>query len=211
EAARIAHDFPPFEVWSPIGFLLALLLDVLGVHRQLVLGPHLFLWTLHALLAVVFFVVIPVTVLRHIVLGAWSVARPESRPGVLHEPAEPIVSAVGLADFRRVDLVQADACLTCGRCSVVCPAQAAGKPLDPRSVVLGLRAHLERPSVPLTRLVQDDALWSCTTCHACGAACPVDIRVAEKIGNLRHGRVAVGEVPPTAAETLESAAQKFYP
>src|SRR6185503_5585652 len=110
-----------------------------------------------------------------------------------------------------IDLVQADACLSCGLCTQACPAHAAGKPLSPRGVVLGLREHLNDPQVPLTRLVADDALWSCTACGACDLACPVNIHVLEKIVTLRRGRVAAGAVPGAAAEALEATAQKFNP
>jgi Fe-S oxidoreductase len=211
EGARIARDFPPFEVWSPVGYLTALGLARLGVNGDSVLLPHLALWALHAALVIVVFVLVPVTLLKHVLLGAYSVARPAGRPGLLHPPAEPVTAAVDLSHFRALDLVQADACLTCGLCTQACPAAAAGKTLSPRGVVLGLRAHLDQPAVPLTRQVADDALWSCTACGACDSACPVHIHVLDKIVTLRRGRTAVGELPAPAAEALESAAQKFNP
>jgi len=166
----------------------------------------------------IFFAIVPLTLLRHIVLGAYSVARPAGEIGVLggtgSSPAAGVPSArreLDLSDFRRVDLLQADACLTCGRCNEVCPADAAGKPLQPRSVVLGLRQHLDCVDTPLSQCVPDDALWSCTTCNACDSACPVSINVVEKIVTLRRGRVAAEAVPDAAVEALESTAQKFNP
>jgi Fe-S oxidoreductase len=130
---------------------------------------------------------------------------------VLWTPSAPVAGGADLPQFRRVDLAQADACLTCGLCTEVCPAEAAGKPLSPRAVVLGLRAHLDRPEVALHHQVPDGALWSCTTCHACDAVCPVNIQIADKIVTMRRGRVAEGEVPETAAGALEATAQKFNP
>src|SRR5262245_12960659 len=87
EGARIARDFPPFERWSPAGYLTALALDGVGLGGAAAPPLHLGLWVGHALLAVVFFAVIPVTLLKHIPLAAYSVARPAGRPGLLHEPA----------------------------------------------------------------------------------------------------------------------------
>ncbi len=194
-----------------MGWLTALGLAGAGLSGGNAVPIHLALWIFHGALVIGFFFLIPVTVLKHIFTAAYSVARPAGRPGLVHEPAMPIVAAVTLPQFRMVDLVQADACLTCGLCTVVCPAQAAGKPLSPRSIVLGLRRHLDYPEVPLTRQVDDDALWSCTACSACDLACPVNIHILEKIVTLRRGRVAVGELPSSAAEALESAAQKFNP
>jgi Fe-S oxidoreductase/nitrate reductase gamma subunit len=211
EAARIAVNFPPFERWSFVGYMVARAMAALGLQGGTAPSVHLFLWVFHAVLVIVFFVLIPVTLLKHILLGAYSVARPAGRLGLLHEPAEPIVAEVDLPQFRRIDLIQADACLTCGLCTQVCPAQTAGKPLSPRAVVLGLRQHLDHAETPLTEQVADDALWSCTACNACDRACPVNIHIVEKIVTLRRGRVAVGELPGSAAEALESSAQKFNP
>lgn len=211
EAARIAADFPAFEKWSPVGYVAALALATLGLSGPAAPRLHLAFWIGHAGLVLIFFVLIPVTLLKHIFLGACSVMRPAGRPGWLHEPAEPVTAAVDLPQFRKIDLLQADACLTCGRCTMVCPAQAAGKPLDPRSMVLGLREHLDHPEIPLSQQTADEALWSCTACAACDLACPINIHVLEKIVTLRRGRVAVGEMPDSAAEALESTAQKFNP
>jgi Fe-S oxidoreductase len=211
EGARIARDFPPFERWSPIGYATALGVDAVGLGGSTAVPVHLGLWILHAALVIGFFVLIPVTLLKHILLGAYSVACPAGRPGLLHEPAQAVTTGVDLRQFRRLDLLQADACLTCGLCTQVCPAEAAGKPLSPRAVVLGLRAHLDHPETALTRQVANDALWSCTACNACDLACPVNIHIVEKIVTLRRGRVAVGEFPDSAAEALEATAQKFNP
>src|SRR5262249_35728939 len=153
EAARIAVDFPPFEVWSPGGWVLALALKAVHLAGDSAILLHRMLWIFHGALVIAFFVLLPVTVLGHIFTGAYSVARPAGRRGLLHSPGEPIVAAVDLPQFRRIDLLQADACLTCGRCTQVCPAQAAGKPLSPRAVVLGLREHLDHPEEALTRQV----------------------------------------------------------
>jgi hypothetical protein len=159
EGARIARDFPAFERWSPAGYLVAVGMASLGLEGRAIVSIHRALWISHAILVLASFVVVPLTLLKHIVLGAYSVMFPGGRPGLIHEPEAPVTGPVDLAHFRRIDWLQADACLTCGRCTEACPAAAAGKPLSPRAVVLGLREHLERADVPLARQVVDDALW----------------------------------------------------
>ena len=225
EGARIGHDFPPFEVWSPVGYGTAMLLEGVLLDGAAATAMHRWVWMGHALLAIVFFAVIPVTLLQHILFAAYSVARPAGRPGVLSRPRPPSGDSgdamspdmtVGsarpdLLDFRQIDLLQADACLTCGRCNEVCPADAAGKPLQPRSVILGLREHLDHAATPLAQRVADDTLWSCTTCNACDTACPVNIHIVEKIVTMRRGRVAEAAIPAAAVDALESSAQKFNP
>lgn len=211
EGARIARDFPSFEVWSWAGYLVARALACAGCEGGRAVEWHGILWISHAALAIGFFVIIPITLLKHIFLASYSVMRPVGNPGVLSAPVAPIVAAIDLDQFRKADLIQADACLTCGRCTEVCPAELAGKPLSPRAIVLGLREHLDHPDVSLKDQISDDALWSCTSCHACDVACPINIQILDKIVTLRRGRVAEGEIPATAVDALEATVQKFNP
>src|SRR5262249_24283091 len=107
---------------------------------------------------------------------------------------------------------QADAYTTCGRCNSVCPAHAAGRPLRPREVVVGLRAAVDAGgAAPLTDWIGDEAVWSCTTCSACNEACPVGIDVYDKIIELRRGRVEQGEVPAAASKQFEAVVADWNP
>lgn len=211
EGARIARDFPEFEIYSPAGYATAKLLAACGITPSAAVRLHRMSWILHAALVIGFFIIVPLTLLRHILVGAYSVAHPTGRPGTIVAPGAPTLQEVGLQDFRQIDLIQADACLTCGRCTEVCPANSAGKPLDPRSIVLGIRSRLDNPTGSPTEFIDADALWSCTTCTACDVACPVNINVVDKIISSRRGLVAAGDIPASAVEALESTAQKFNP
>jgi len=202
EAARISKDFPWFETWSPVGYFLAKVL-ALGVSGEKTLSLHVFLWVTHAVAVGALFVVVPVTLLRHVMVAGLSVANPGQKLGVLNEPSAPVLQGVTLESFRKRDLIQADACLTCGLCTEVCPAEAAGKPLSPRAVVLGLREDV------IT--VPEDAIWSCTTCNACDAACPVHINIVDKILTFRRAMVAQAKLSDTVSEALESTAERFNP
>jgi Fe-S oxidoreductase len=63
----------------------------------------------------------------------------------------------------------------------------------------------------VTTIIDDDALWSCTTCGACNEACPVGIEVYDKIVLLRQGRVEAGIVPEAASTRFESMADQYNP
>ncbi len=67
-------------------------------------------------------------------LGRQAAAR-RSRPTA--PPSRPGYGA--LSDFSPLHLLQLDACTKCGRCHEACPANATGRPLSPRDVILELR------------------------------------------------------------------------
>jgi Fe-S oxidoreductase len=129
-----------------------------------------------------------------------------------------------IREFPWPRLVNVDACTECGRCQAVCPAYAAGQPLNPKQLVLDLRGALtaegrrrlgtdqrtaadHRVTVSLCRLVGDviqpAALWACTTCYACVYECPVLIEQVDDIVDMRrYLALAQGELPPSLATTL---------
>lgn len=215
EAARIAVDFPAHEWCSVVGYPLALGLRCAGLTGPAAEACQQFLWGLHAAVCVAFFALLPWGFFSHMAYGLASVAMRTERPwtGLPVLPLESIASP-GVntwTDFTLHDLLQADACTTCGRCNQVCPAASAGKPLRPRAVVLELRRnHSEH--TPAERLqLSDDVLWSCTTCAACNQACPVGIDVYDKIVALRRGRVESGQVPTAAENVFESVVESGNP
>jgi len=221
EASRIAIDFPDFEIWSIVGFGLAQGLRLVGVSGPAAATLHRWTWGIHAGLCVVFFVLLPWKFFGHMIFGLASWARRRERPcaalvtvplatGALDAQSPP--GAVTWEQFTRLDLLQADACTTCGRCNSVCPAHAAGKPLKPREIVLGLRAAVDfGTAAPLTTWVEDAALWSCTTCGACNAVCPVGIDVYDKIVELRRGRVETGLVPEGVRQVFDGTLAGWNP
>jgi Fe-S oxidoreductase len=229
EGARIARDLPDFERWSFAGYAIALSLRALGVAEGETLLPHRVMWIAHAGLCAAFFALLPWRFYAHTLYGAVSWATRAGQPRArlrLASPQSTAPGAVRSTDLFWTDLVQADACTTCGRCNEVCPAHAAGKALRPREVVLGLRAAVDAEQahggcggvgrgrdigVLLTRFLSDEALWSCTTCAACNEACPVGIQILEKLVDGRRGRVESGTVPDAAEQVFESTAAGFNP
>jgi Fe-S oxidoreductase/nitrate reductase gamma subunit len=234
EGFRIdASRFPSFEMWSPVGWVLAKAFSGLGLGASAAEDLRLGTWWLHAVLALAFVAYIPISKAMHMVVDATNLA--------VHDPAsarhlpKPTADAdhVGyrtLADFTWKELVDLDACTKCGRCHVACPAQVAGAPLSPRDLVLDLRQWVdaqsglhalldweERPTAtgPLagngdTKLagdvIREQTLWSCTTCMACVDACPVGIEHVSTIVQLRRALVDDGEMEPTLQDALQNLA-----
>ena len=78
-----------------------------------------------------------------------------------------------------------------------CPANATGKELNPKEIVLGLRGYLNefgpRSEEPLLgKYNSQEAAFECTTCGACEFQCPVGIEHVPIIVGLRRGAVNTG-------------------
>ncbi len=124
-----------------------------------------------------------------------------------------------VTDIEWAGLLDAYACVQCGRCTEQCPANDTGKHLSPKQIMVDLRHQLEavgpvlhKPQalwtdaeralleVPMAGGVtpQED-LWACTTCGACVEACPVfDEHVVKIVGMRRHLVLTQGEMPDEA-------------
>ena len=214
EGARIAQDLPSFEQWSVVGYAIAKCLRSLGLVGDDLLSLHRWLWGMHALLCIGLFALLPWRFFGHAVYSALSIYKKSRLPlSQLKMPAPSAPPGTTLwHEMTTRDLLQADACTTCGRCVAVCPANAAGKPLQPRDVVLAVRSAMDQGEVgsPLS-WITDDTLWSCTTCAACDNACPVGIDIYHKIIDLRRARVESGVIPDAAEQVFESVASSHNP
>jgi Fe-S oxidoreductase len=123
---------------------------------------------------------------------------------------------------QRLDLIS---CTECGRCQDQCPAWATDKPLSPKLVIMDLRDQMfaaapellhgtaangegaadgdgvaAKPLVP--DVIEEDVLWSCTTCGACVEQCPVDIEHVDTIVEMRRYQVLMEARFPTEAGTM---------
>jgi Fe-S oxidoreductase len=168
----------------------------------------------------------PYTKMAHVALGPLNIytARLEPTGAALRpvdfEKAETL-GVNSLAGFTWKDLADFDACTECGRCTDACPANAVGKSLSPRDIILDLQSLMHnvgaqngKPSaiigtVPATA---PEALWACTTCGACMEACPVFIEQMPKIVELRRYLVMEqAEFPETMQEAITSLESRGHP
>ncbi|MCU1733213.1 MULTISPECIES: dimethylglycine demethylation protein DgcB [unclassified Pseudomonas] len=131
-------------------------------------------------------------------------------------------------DFTWNQLLGFDACVQCGKCEAMCPAFAAGQPLNPKKLiqdmVIGLAGgtdaqfagspypgkpigeHGGNPHQPIVNgLVDAETLWSCTTCRACVEECPMMIEHVDAIVDMRrHLTLEKGATPNKGAEVLDN-------
>jgi heterodisulfide reductase subunit C len=148
----------------------------------------------------IFWAGLPHMKLKHILLAVASAAgKSEQHMGELTAISMEEVERtekIGVSeavDFSRWHLMSLDACMGCGRCTEVCPANGVGKVLNPQKVVADIHGAL-RTGGNVAELVSEEALWACTTCNACVEACPVLIRHVDLIVDVRRNLVAEGQL-----------------
>ncbi len=157
------------------------------------------LWWTHTLTLLFFLPVIPHTKHLHLVLSPFTIFL--SRGGFSKIPPLKGDEDFGLVagkDVTQLASLQAYSCVECGRCTEHCPANNTGKILNPKQVILGLRAYLNeygpQSEEPLIgKHESQEAIFECTTCGACEYQCPVGIEHLPIIVGLRRGAVNTGE------------------
>lgn len=206
EAARISADPKPWDHYSFVGFAIAKTLPALSP------DGYRIIWWQHMVWVWLFFATLPQMRIKHILVATLAAAgNPESPMGRLPDVAaakldsgEPIGASTA-PDFSRWHLLSLDACMSCGRCTEVCPAHGVGKVLNPKQIVQDAHRAL-RTNEPLAPILSPDALWACTTCNACVEACPVLIRHVDLIVDTRRNMVSQGELTGTATVPLRQIA-----
>ncbi len=198
-------------LFSPIGFALSKLLPESPLFFDILIRLHFYL--------VLFFIAyMPFSVMRH----AWA-----SLFGLYHQEnsREAAIRPIALEgdyfgtgaveDFSRIQLMDSDACMSCGRCDENCPAHISGKPLRPRGVINEIGRQMEaafqkngaggKQETGLLntagRIGQED-IWSCTTCLACVNICPIFARHVTDIVGLRRYAVLMKSQFPSEYKQL---------
>jgi Fe-S oxidoreductase len=124
-------------------------------------------------------------------------------------------------DFTWKHMLDFYTCADCGRCSDNCPAHAVGRPLSPRFISIKARdyAFQHYPlfgksgngQALIGNLYSEDEIWSCTTCGACEAECPLLVENIDKIVDLRRGMIDDGNVPQTLQKPLKALESRGNP
>jgi Fe-S oxidoreductase len=156
------------------------------------------LWWLHTLTLLAFLPLIPHTKHLHLVLSPVTIFL--SRGSFAQIPplsGDEDFGLVAGTDLTQLVSLQAYSCVECGRCTEHCPAANTGKLLNPKEIILGVRAYLNdlgpASDQPLLgKYNAQEAVFQCTTCGACEFQCPVGIEHVPIITGLRRGAVNTG-------------------
>lgn len=230
------------EFYAPIGAIFARCFQIFPSETQK--SIHAALWWIHSLQTFSFIALIPYTKFSHIFISPVNLFFMDLKPkGALttpfnllellsmeHPPEDFSPGVKKLGDFSWKDLIDLDACTSCGRCHEICPATNSGKPLSPKWLILDLRqAMYKKPLYPheykgesrsnrtelqednLSDLLSKETLWSCTTCRACVEVCPVGIDQLTKIVDLRRTLITENKVPNNLLNTLKNIKSRSNP
>jgi Fe-S oxidoreductase/nitrate reductase gamma subunit len=212
ESFSIAYH-PETQRWAFLGGLLSSFIQKANLSPALIAQHFKISWWVHLLVVYGFIAYVPHSKYFHMFAGPVNVFfnNKQAMSSLRHLDIEhsEVFGLEKATDFTWKDLLDAFACVECGRCQDACPAFATEKALSPKMIVYNLRLHLlknkkdiiRRQREALPSLMADpftaDEIWSCTTCGACMHVCPVEIEHIPKLVGLRQGEVLMeGRFPP---------------
>ena len=235
EATELTQH-PDWAPWSFVSFGIAKSLSPFEFTEGQILSGHTWSWWLHISIAFSWLGLILFTRLDHMFFAPVNAffLRTDS-PGRLSpipNIEEREVFGVGqIQDFTWKQLFELDACVRCGRCTEVCPANIAGQPLSPMHLIQDLKAHLAQvgpdiqhagtvgedqravsPIAMVGDVIKDETLWACRTCGACVQECPVMIEHVPTIVDMRRYLVMdEARLPQTAQAALQNMEVRGHP
>ena len=117
-------------------------------------------------------------------------------------------------DLNWVQILNSYSCTECGRCTSVCPANITGKKLSPRKILMDTRDRITEIGNSISKkknkdenfllggYIQPEEVWACTTCNACGDACPIELDPMSIIIDLRRYLVMEESSAPSELNTM---------
>ena len=200
------------QAWAPVGYTLAVIFQSFSLGDEQLALTYRILWFLHMASTMIFIASIGFSKFSHFIFAPLSsLITPTKRSAVLgvmdfeNEEAESF-GLGNISELTQKNKWDIQICVECGRCTDVCPANLAGKPLDPKTIITKMRDHSLSDG---TELWAENAVYdfneidSCTTCGACVEECPMHIEHIPMILELKRYKVlTLGEIPPAAADAV---------
>ena len=216
EGVRILGNNMPIgeKTWAPIGWFIANIFQSFNMSDSSLSLTYRVMWFVHMVNTMAFVASIGHSKFFHMFgLPFASLVTPARRGAVLNpmdfedESAETFgLGKLGeLTQKNKMDYIN---CVECGRCTDVCPATAAGKNLDPKTIITKGRDFMElNPAVDAdfweNPIYASNELDACTTCGACMEECPAHIEHVSYIMELkRYKTLTLGDIPPAAADAV---------
>jgi Fe-S oxidoreductase len=211
---RINAGIDELQAWRPISMVIGRLFSGLEAGTQKIIEE--FAYWLHLGVVFLFLTELPEGKHFHVVtsIPAVLLRNLESRgklPPALEFKVDGATSTgvSSLENFRWRAMLDFYTCTECGRCQEVCPAYASGLPLSPKLLMMNLRNGLvgargKQLKQPVSEVVTDQVIWSCTTCYACDQECPLFIERVPAIVDMRRYLVLEGRVDNMLQDALSN-------
>ncbi len=219
EGLRIYSTSDPWAWWSPVGLFFSFVTqEIMSI--QSAVTAHAYLWYIHMLLSFGFIAYIPYSKLFHMVSSPLNIfLRSNSSIGTLTPVDFPSndqksLGSACLEQFSKKQLLELDACISCGRCQKGCPAYLSGAPLSPRVLIQDLKRHsMDRSPFfrrrnqnknqrIIDKVISRETLWSCTTCGLCEVKCPIYIEHIKRIVDMRRSLASCHKGFPPEVEKV---------
>lgn len=221
EAIRIfVTNMPAGErFWSPVGYTFAAIIGSLGLGQNVLAMMYKTMWFIHMANTMAFVAVLTHSKFFHILILPFNALVTPPRRGAVLNPmdfANENAETFGLGKTSELTMKQrldTLACVECGRCTQVCPANLADKPLDPKLIITKMRDVMNYRVEATPANANDTEIWgenpiyasneldACTTCGACMEECPANIEHVQVIMDLkRYKALTLGDLPPAAAD-----------
>ena len=212
ESLRLSVIGKDTHAWAPVGKALAVLINTTGLSTNTRGFLAMIVFRIHFFLVLVTIAYIPYSKLFHIISSPINMIFRSLEPkGTLShlDLEDEETESFGVAkieEFTWKQLLDLDACTRCGRCQDHCPVHLTEKPLSPKKLINDLKDHMEArapqileakakgsdpeeiPSL-VGKVIEEDVLWTCTTCRSCMEHCPVFIEHVDKMIDMRRYQV----------------------
>ena len=229
EGLRILGTGMPIgeKTWSPVGWFLAGSLESISLSDESLASSYRYIWFYHMLSTMVFIASIGISKFSHIFMAPLSALITPKRRGAVLSPMnfkDENADSFGLGKISELTPKQrfdSQVCVECGRCTEVCPANMANKPLDPKLIITKMRDFIEEKGHEdetkhsfwgVNPLYSASELDACTTCGACMEECPVNIEHVNIIMEAkRYKALTLGEIPSTAGIAINNIRNQSNP
>jgi Fe-S oxidoreductase/nitrate reductase gamma subunit len=212
EGLRLSVISQDTQAWAPIGKAVASLFNLTGMSTGAKGLMAILIFRIHFFLVLATIAYIPYSKLFHLISSPMNMIFRSLEPkGTLtpldleDEKAESF-GVAKIEEFTWKQLLDLDACTRCGRCQDRCPAHLTEKPLSPKRLVIDLKDHLharapqilearakgtEPEEIPplVGKIIEENVIWTCTTCRSCMEHCPVYVEQVNKIVDMRRHQV----------------------
>ncbi len=226
--------------WTPIALLCAKAFQAAGMTPQSsgMYWVHHISYAVHILIVAFFANYIPIGKHLHLIgampniffrkLEPFGTLKPVDIEAMMETGEMDDAGVAKVEDLHWKQLLNTYACTECGRCEKYCPAYNTGKPLNPMMIIYKIKDQLrdkgeyalkqkgedadEKFPLLTGSVITKEELWSCTTCGACVANCPVFIEHVDSIIDMRRYLAMVeSDMPMELARTFRNMDNKGNP